>query len=318
VTDADLLLGHFPGDSLMAGAMGLDRGAAVRAVDEQVAGPLGMSTTEAAAGILRIVDARMADAIRVGISGRGLDPRDFALVVGGGAGPLHVSRIARELGIGRTIIPEHPGTMSAYGVAVTDRRHEASISLGILLAEETREDLAGSLRNLKDDVTRVFASEDVPDEQLEFNESLDLRYVSERGDIQVRIQGHMDTAELAALQKEFSRLHEGVYGFTGEGQNIVIVRAKVTGTVPSRPPSRSSEPSGPAGLPAEAETTQKVFFPEANQWLDTKVIRRDHLMVGVVVRGPCLIPEPDSTTLVLPGQHVSVLADRSLLVAEDA
>ncbi|HEX3566297.1 MAG TPA: hydantoinase/oxoprolinase family protein, partial [Acidimicrobiales bacterium] len=224
VTDADLLLGHFPGDSLMAGAMGLDRGAAMRAVDEQVAGPLGMSTTEAAAGILRIVDARMADAIRVGISGRGLDPRDFALVVGGGAGPLHVSRIARELGIARTIIPEHPGTMSAYGVAVTDRRHEASISLGILLAEETREDLAGSLRNLKDDVTRVFASEGVPAEQLEFNESVDLRYVSERGDIQVRIQGHMDTAELAVLQKEFSRLHEGVYGFTGEGQNIVIVR----------------------------------------------------------------------------------------------
>jgi N-methylhydantoinase A len=321
VTDADLVLGHFPGRTIMGGAMTLDRDAAEAAIMREIARPLGMSVTEAAAGILRIVDAKMADATRVEVYGRGLDPRDFVLVVGGGAGPLHGSRIARELGITQLLIPPHPGTMSAFGAAITDQRHEATATLNLPFVPTTLAGISESLQELRDRVTKVFLREGVAAEEIRFEDVLDLRYVSERSYLPVQVDLSPGNDWMPAAIGAFESAHTAVYSFSSPDQDIVVVNAQVTGIVSSpfqtpRPYVEQAPVDGGPKASALKRTSHDVYFPEQRGWRSTPVLERADISEGMVLTGPCLIPEPDSMTLVLPGQEATALQGGSLLVTE--
>ncbi|MBV9661706.1 MAG: hydantoinase/oxoprolinase family protein [Acidimicrobiales bacterium] len=314
ITDADLVLGHFPGDALMAGAMPLDRAAAERAVYDHVAQPLGVTLVEAAAGILRIVDAAMANAIRVKSTGRGLDPRDFALVVGGGAGPLHVGRIARELDIDRILVPPHPGAMSAFGVAVTDTRHDASAPLRVSFNDSTGPEIEETFSILAKRVLVTFQAEGIAPDDVRLEYSLDLRYTTQANALTLALPGSPEGGWIAPLLKRFGEEHEGVFGIAGDPSQVSVARAEVVGRSGSRFDPASLHP--PEGDDVDRTRSQDVFFPESNEWIETAVIRRAGLKEGDQMAGPCLIPEPDSTTLILPGQQLTVLDGGTILVTE--
>jgi N-methylhydantoinase A len=324
VTDADLCLGHFPVSSIGGGSLVLDRSLAEAAIAEHVAGPLGLSVPEAAAGIVRIVDARMADAIRVEVYGRGLDPRSFTLVVGGAAGPLHAARIARELGIRRILIPPRPGALSAYGAAIADTRHEASTALNMPFDARAAGEIGARLDALRGAVGRVFAAEARSHDAVGYEETLMLRYVSDRTDLPVVVQ-RSEPGWIAAASKAHSEVHQAVYGFASDTQELVVVGAEVIGTQRSQIASligtgQAQRRTAPADPPAAARDGAQhlVYSQDEHAWIPVEVVHRSALGTGDSLSGPTLVQGRDSTTHLLKGQQARILADAAILIEEEA
>jgi N-methylhydantoinase A len=325
VTDADLLLGHFPATSLMAGAMPLDQTLAENAMEHSVAKRIGLDVIEAAAGVLRIVDVRMADAIRVQSTAKGLDPRDFTLVVGGGAGPLHVGRIARELEIQKILVPPCPGNMSAFGCAITSVRHEATMPMNIAMELSSPEDLVAVLRPLESQLLATFETEQIETSEVALECYLDLRYFSQMHDLPVWVDRAFPSGWVEAVLQRFHDQHLRIFGFSGEGrQTVALVAARVIGTFTGSGDliagarQEVEQQASPAREPQGTMVgSHRVYLPEQGQWIESAIVRRSDIGAGTTIDGPCLIPDPDSTTLILPGQRATLLSDHSLLITEE-
>jgi N-methylhydantoinase A len=312
-TDADLLLGYFASDALLGGAMTLDRAAAERAVEEHVSRPLGMDRDTAAAGIVRIIDAAMADAIRVLVTHRGLDPRDFVLVAAGGAGPLHAGRVARELGIRRILVPLHPGTFSAVGLTRTDIVHDRVASALLPLPGSDPADLERRFASLESSVIDTFRRDGIAVERVELQRAFQLRYFGQQHDISVSVPAPCDESALQAALDDFHARHEASYRFSDPNELVMAVTLQVTGRASTpRAPEPAARPSG--GNPVIGR--QRGFFPETGGWFEAIVLDRAAMVPGVSMEGPALIPQSDASTLVLPGQKVTALASGALLVED--
>ena len=256
VTDANLLIGHLAEDAPLAGGVRLDHSAAERAVGE-LAGELGLSLEDTAAGILRVASAAMAQAVRVVTVERGIDPRDLALVPFGGAGPLHAAQIADELGMRRVLVPVASGVLSAVGLVVAERRRDLVESVLLTGDDLTRERIAQAVERLAErgrEELRAGAGRPGAAEA-EVRATYDLRYEGQAFELPVEGEPAPDPGE---LRRAFDCAHEDRYGYSDTGARLELVTVRVAVALPGAEP----RPAAWDGLPGDSvEGAEVVALP---------------------------------------------------------
>jgi N-methylhydantoinase A len=311
VTDADVVLGYLP-PSLVGGEMTLDPDAARTAV-QTVADAMGLADAEtAAAGIYDIVNENMFGALRLVSVQQGFDPRDFALVAFGGAGPLHANALAKLLGSWPVIVPPSPGVLCAYGDATTSLRNESARTFIRRFGETSDGEVRAALAELAADAQTQLDDEGVPREDQTVSYSVDVRYHGQGFEVPVAVSlEEFDSHGLQHVGETFDTEHTRLFTFALEAEHeLVNLRAVVTG----KPPTISA-PELPVGDadPSAARTGDTRVYVDGG-WADAGLYDRARLAAGNVVTGPAVITEMDSTTLVLPGHAGTVDAVGSILI----
>jgi N-methylhydantoinase A len=303
VTDANVVLGYLDASAFMGGARPLDRAAAEAAVD-RVAEALGLSRLEAAAGIYRMINLKMADGIRLMTLRRGVDPRKFALLSFGGAAGLHAVELARELEIKRIIVPTVASVLSAWGMLTSDLRYEVSRTYygagGRVTADEVRA-LFASLEKQAEGRLRAWFSGSIRIER-----SAEMRYGEQIFEIDVALDGlDWNASSLVdAIEDRFHRRHEELYTYSSPGQEVVFVNARVAavGEVSQRGDGAKAMTHASACKPIGA---RKAWF---GGWRDIPVYVFDQLQPGHSLDGPAIIEAETTTVLIDTGDRVSVNA----------
>ncbi|MGI6877326.1 hydantoinase/oxoprolinase family protein [Microbacterium sp. gxy059] len=315
VTDANVVLRMLNPEYLLNGQMKIDREASVAAV-RRLAGPLGLSVEETALGILRVVTANMARAIRVVSVQRGYDPRDYALVPFGGAGPLHASRLAQELGMRTIVVPEIPGAQSALGLLMTD------VKTDFMRTQITPVDAAGAegldavFDELASRAAEWFDEEEVEPEGRELLRRMDLRYRGQNFELAIEVpEGHRFAADgVARVVELFHEAHERVYGYRSEDAAVEVVtfRLEASGEA-AHVDTRRDETSESDPQRAFVGIRSTCFDP-SDGYVDTPIYDRSRLTPGDVIAGPAIVEQMDTTTVLLPGDTCRVDDYRNLVI----
>jgi len=313
VTDANVVLGYLP-PTLAGGEITLDVDAA-RAAVGKVAEAMGLPSPEAAAaGIVDIVNENMLGGLRLVSVQQGFDPRDFALVAFGGAGPLHANALGKLTGAWPVIVPPSPGVLCALGDATTSARSEAARTVLRRFADLTSQDLAAILRDLAAEAGARLAEQGVPESEQTTAYQVDVRYHGQGFEIPVEVTD-LDGDALGALAAAFDAEHERLFSFLLEADHeLVNARATVSGPRPQV--AATHLPEGDGDPAAALVDTHPIHVSGA--WVDARVYDRARLRAGDVVAGPAIVTEMDSTTLVLPGHAATVHPSGSLLIRPEA
>ncbi|HUG15780.1 MAG TPA: hydantoinase/oxoprolinase family protein [Thermomicrobiales bacterium] len=317
VTDANVALGILSREWLLGGRMAVDAAAADRAV-AGLAAQLGLEPTAVAQGMLAIVTANMARAVRVISVERGYDPRDLALLAFGGAGPLHAARLARELDIPRVVVPTVPGILCALGLLAADLRVDFSRTATLSAALESLPALAAIVSELERDAARWMEREGIAPERRSLRPAVDMRYAGQNYELTVDLpRGDITAAMLGSLLEAFDAAHEQAYGFAspGEPAQLVTVRLEASGEVPK---ARLPELPAASGPVSSAETgRRRVWLPEAGGWSDTPIYQRALLRADHELSGPAIIEQMDAMTLLLPGHVANVDRFGNMLISDE-
>ncbi len=312
VTDANLVLGRLSPKGLLGGGMPMDLAAARRAF-EPLAERLAMPVERTAHGVIGIVVANMVRALRAISVERGHDPRDFALLAFGGAGPLHAADVARALGIARFIVPPAPGILCAQGLVVSDLRESFVLSRLTRVGAAGIDAIRGMLTELGDRAETWFAGQAAAEDARERQVRLDMRYVGQNYELAVEMDA---AAALAAdaddLRRRFFAVHDRSYGFHNPDDPVEIVNVRLTAVVRLRhadPPVTAGEPGA---SPAPFERRDVRFA--ADTATATPVFDRAVLTPGHRVDGPAIVDQLDTTTLLFPGDRLAVDAAGNLIV----
>jgi N-methylhydantoinase A len=316
VTDANLVLGRLGADRFLGGEMRLDLAAAERALAERVASPLGLDLTAAADGILRIATTKMSHMVRWVTTERGLDAADFTLVAYGGAGPLHAAMVARELRIAKVVIPRAPGHFSAYGMLVADLRRDFVKTWFTPLAEASFAAMEAIYAEMEQRGRAAVRRSEVAVAGVAVQRAADMRYVGQEHAVTVELAAELFAAEdRDAIKRRFDAVHEQRYGYSapGEKAEIVSLRSAITGLM--RKPRFEPIAAGGTEAPGEAfRGTRAVYFAEAGRRVDTPTYDRAGLLAKNRIAGPALIEEYASTTVVHPGDVLTVDAFGDLVI----
>ncbi|MBI3979083.1 MAG: hydantoinase/oxoprolinase family protein [Chloroflexi bacterium] len=315
VTDANVLLHRLNPEHLLGGRMAIDRARAEAAIRRYVAEPLGIDPVTAAAGILRVVNAGMMRAIRVVSVEKGFDPRDFALVGFGGAGPLHATAVARDLNIPLVVVPERPGILCAMGLLVSDRRTDF-VRTHLLPATAASLDRANAAFVLLEQEGRAWLErQGVPPEDRAIERSIDMRYHRQNYELTIPVADHpLHEADLAALLDRFHRRHQQVYGLSAPGEPVQLVSFRVVARGRARPLATTPPQSLGARKMAAPVEQRPVSFGEAGAFVSCPVYDRDRLEPHQQLVGPAIVEQMDSTTVIHPGQRLLVDEHRNLII----
>ena len=295
VTDANLLLGYLGSGEALAGGVSLDLDAAVQAI-ESLAALLGLAHTDTARGILAVANAEMVRAMRVVTVERGIDPRAFALLPFGGAGPLHAADVATELGIGRILCPRSGGVLSALGLVASEWRRETARTVMLTGTELTAESIEAEVADLASRLEAGTGS------QLEV--TYELRYRGQA--FELAVEGPAD-AKPAALAESFAAAHAQRYGYRDPGGEVQLVTIRLAArSVVSGVTDLS------AGVAEPVRGRRRCWF--AGRWVEAEVLRGEP-PAGLRAAGPCIFELPETTFVLPPGLHVEVDA-HGTLVAE--
>jgi N-methylhydantoinase A len=313
VTDANVVLGYLPTD-LAGGEITLDLAAASAAVS-RISDSTDLDGVEAAAaGIVDIVNENMFGALRLVSVQQGFDPREFALVAFGGAGPLHANALGKLIGSWPVIIPPSPGVLNAYGDAMTSLRDEASRTFIRGLSGLTDDALRAVLLELADTVRETLSKQGLPADQQTISYQADLRYHGQGFEIPIEVDlAAFDGAGagLASIRAAFDAEHERLFSFLlGNEHEIVNVRASGAGPRPNV--AATTLPAGGADPSAALRSRTEIWVDRAR--IGAGVYDRDRLQAGNVVVGPAIVVEMDSTTLVLPDHAATVHPSGCLLI----
>ncbi|MDP9984736.1 N-methylhydantoinase A [Pseudarthrobacter oxydans] len=315
VTDANLVLGRVDPDWFAGGQVALDREAAITAL-KTVGDQLGLDPIAMAEGICDVANSQMAQAIRTITISRGIEPRDFALVAFGGAGPMHAVFLAKELGIPETVVPRFPGAFSAWGMLQTNIRKDFSEPYFYLDEDIDVADMAGILRSMEVEGLSSLVSEGVPEESRATTASVDVRYQSQEFSLNVPLTSADEPESpdfVANLAVRFSAMYHERYGHSNLGAPIEIVtlRTQAVGDL-----GRLEAPSYiTAQGPEFKHEIRRVVFDHVEH--DTTVVRRDDLGAGHTFEGPAIIVEQTATTVVPPGFNVKVDEFGSLVIRSE-
>jgi N-methylhydantoinase A len=319
VTDANLVLGRLAADRFLGGDMKLDADAARRAVADTL-GDLALPTAEAADGIIRIATSAMSHVVKRVTTERGLDARDFVLVAYGGAGPLHAALVARELQIATVIIPNAPGHFSAFGMLVADLRRDFVRTLFCSLADAPFDLLEAAYGEMESEGRQDIERAASPDTEVAIVRGADMRYVGQEHAVYVAFPREMVLArDVAGLKARFDAVHRVHYGYASEDENaeIVSLRCSVSGLMPKPSLPRLQE-GGPDPSEAAQTGSRPVYFTQTGRFVDTPTLNRAKLHAGVRLTGPVLVEEYASTTVVPPGDTLTVDAFGNLVITVNA
>ncbi len=311
VTDADVLLGYLDPERFLGGGMRLDPAASAMALEKQVARPLGLPLVDAAAGVVRLVNVQMAEAVRSISTERGYDVSAFPLVAFGGAGPVHAAFVAHELSIPRIVIPRHPGATSAFGLLLSDVRHDYVRSRLGRLDRLAPEEVEAGLAELGSQAARDLERDGFGPGERRCNFGLDLRYAGQGYELTVPLPD--GTLARDAIRAAFDRLHEERFGHAAPNQPVELVsyRCQAIGVVPhpahQQVAARRGTPDSRARL-----GERRAWF---DGWVDTHVYDRERLGAGDELSGPAILEQYDSTIVVPPGFRLRCDASGNVVLA---
>ncbi|WP_339262000.1 hydantoinase/oxoprolinase family protein [Lysinibacillus sp. FSL K6-3209] len=306
-SDANVVLGRL-GVTLLDGMMQLDKGKAQQAV-KKIAQAFNQTIEEAASAIIEVANANMSDAVRLISVRRGYDPRDFALVAFGGAGPLHAAHLAKDLNIPKVIIPTHPGVAAAMGCLLVDVRHDISKTFVKKANEVSVEELDIQYQALRKEAKALLEEEGISEETSTLMNYMDLRYKGQWRSLAVVVPDYVTSLEevLAAFHQE----HEREFAFSDKDQIVEIYGLRVTaiGTVP-KPNFPQFAPTG--SLQDAYKETRPVYFDGA--YVETNVYYRDKIPVYAQLQGPAIVDQLDTTTVIPPGFTAEVDAYKNIII----
>jgi N-methylhydantoinase A len=306
VTDANVVLQTLNPHYLLGGRMKIRQDLAQQAIG-RLAGQLGLGAMETAQGILSVVTANMARAIRVISVQRGHDPRDYTLMAFGGAGPLHAARLARELEIGRVLVPRNPGILCAMGLLLTDLRADFAATRLVRADAKAGPIVAAAFATLAHRAAHWFEEEGIAPADRRIVRTADMRYHGQNYELAVPVpDGPITAHTIELLGQGFAEAHRQRYGFAAEGDpvELVTLRLEAVGTV-AKAELRAHPEAGPDA--ATAITGRRpVWQPEAGDFVETPIYDRDALKPGNRFAGPAIVEQMDATTLVPPGMTARV------------
>lgn len=306
VTDAAVVLGLLQAGGELSGGLRLDGAAAAAAVD-RIGAPIGLTTTEAASGILAIAAAAMANAVRAVTTERGLDPRDFALFAYGGNGPLHISLVARELGVSHVVVPTVPAVFSALGMLMADVRHDVVRTQVDRLDALTPTLLDARFRELEAECVALLQDPPRPGDGLLFVRSVDMRYVGQEHYLTFEVPPLDGPDGLRPVKAAFDRAHEQRFAHGAPEEPAEVVSLRVALVRPVQRPELAKVPDGGVTPPPEALLgSRPVVFGAGLPPQDCSVYERGALLAGNTVHGPAAVLEPTTTTLLRPGDRCVV------------
>jgi N-methylhydantoinase A len=305
VTDANLVLGRLNPAFFLGGAMPVDVAAARAAIEARVAKPFGLSVEAAAAGILRVVDAVMADNVKVVSVRQGHDPRDFALVACGGAGPLHGGRLAELLGIPVVIVPRYSGVLSTLGLLGSDIKNDY---VRTSLQRHGAWDVAAvgaALADLESQGRQWLDAEGVPPEAQRVERFADLRYANQGYELTVAVpDGPVTAALLERTVAAFHAEHERTYTYATPELPVELVNVRVSAQGPAWP--FAPKPLDATGGTPPGPALRRVYFPGAGGWAECPVHEAGALAPETALTGPAIITQDLSTIVVEPGHRARV------------
>ncbi len=315
VTDANLILGALGTKSVLGGRMALDRRRAEEAIMD-VARPLGLDLITAAAGIVKIVNTNMAVDLRLAFQSRGEDPRRFALLAFGGAGPLHAAYLARDLGIPEVIVPLHPGLTSAMGLLQTDVRHLYLRSAVGLLSSYPVDEINAIFAELRRRATDDVSEEGLDVTELRLKQQIDLRYLHQGYHLTVDgPDGEITQTHKQPIKAAFDDLHRRTYGASAPEEDAELVTLRVVSEVPV-PHLRL--PRIAAGRVADARIGERPLYDLTSaKFANAYVYDRARLSANDRITGPAIVEQYDSTTVVLADQVLTVDDFGNLLITEE-
>ena len=308
VTDANLYLGRLGKESKLGGWMDLDLNAS-ESVLKSLSEKLNISSTELAEGILSIINAKMADAIRTITVKEGIDPREFSLVAFGGAGSMHAVWLAEELEINEIIVPNDPGTFSAWGMLQTDIRRDLTVNFYQNFQSLEKEKLLENFNKLKDEAISLLKSENVNENDMSFSLTADMRYIGQEYYVNVDISEPFDLNE---INNNFHKTYEKQYGHsTPEGPSEFInLRLIATGKIKKTDSVKSIENDKTI-----KDSKRKIIFNQKEY--ETKIYARHNIRVNESFEGPAVIEESTATTVIPP--NYSIIKDEfgNIIITKD-
>ncbi len=315
VTDANVVLGRLDKDNFLGGRMSLDVDAAHRVIGE-LAKQLKMSLLEAAEGVITVVNANMANAIRSRTVQKGIDPRNYALSAFGGAGPLHGAEVAAMLDIPEVIIPPHPGITSATGLLTTDLKYDTLRTTFLVSTDIDFERLNRELAAMRTTLEEQFRADGIDPKAVKFSRFADARYIGQGYELRVDLpDGTIDAASIKKAFDQFHAVHKTEYGHFFADSPIEIVNIRLTGVAPTPKIGTIKVAKGAKLADALVKIGKATFRHRGKlETLRTTFYRRDLLPLDQAVPGPAIILQTDSTTVVPPGATVTADAGGNLIL----
>ncbi len=313
VTDADVILGYLDPNYFLGGKMKIYPERSRETLAKRVAEKLGLSVTDAAKGIYDLVNARMGSAIRVVTVRRGVDPREYAVMAFGGAGPGHIVDVAEQFKIPTVIVPTSPGLKSAFGLLVADMAYEYITTYIIPCRLANANEIAAIVKAMEDE-GREAVRESLPDKEIVLRRSFDMRFLHQRHDMSVPVPGGPITQEtIAAAEDAFRKVYAENFGVRPTDPcEFVNLRVQALGMVSK--PEVPVIPLGDAKAERALKTRRKAYFKGAGGYADTPVYDRMQLVFGDTIAGPAILEEPDSTTVCPPEYGIAVDRHLNLII----
>lgn len=315
-TDANVVLGRLDPDNFLGGEFTLRADLAAEAIRSRVAEPLGMSVEDAAEGMLRVSNENMVEALRLISVERGNDPRDYALIAFGGAGPVHAAHCAAEMNIPTVLVPRSPGLASAFGQLRVEIRDETQRPLLKKHDDVHPGELEVLFRELEDEARSLLVQKGIGADEIALERSVDLKYYPQTSYINVRVPtGEVSQATVDALVDTFLERHAEEFGYSVglDLTSVEFVNARLTALAPA--PVGELFPDERTGEAGDAVTgTREVHFSEAGGWVEATIYDRGRLATGAAFDGPAIVQEADSTTVVPPGAHTQVDSYGNLII----
>jgi N-methylhydantoinase A/oxoprolinase/acetone carboxylase beta subunit len=303
VTDASVVLGYLNPARFAGGTLALDASAAERAV-AAIGNRLGVDAVTAAAGIHRVVNARMADQIRLVTIKRGYDPRQFSLVVLGGAGPVHGAALAAEMGMAEVLVPEAPGVLAAFGLLAAAIEHHHARTLQARTEAADLDAVSRCLAELDGAGRGRMREEGVAAEQVRVAYAADMRYIGQAYELEVPIAVPVTGEQMPDILAAFHAVHERVYGYARTQQPVEFVNFRAVHTFPLPRPVVTPAARATGTLADARLGERRAYF---GGFIPTAIYERSRLPLGARLEGPAIVEQSDTTTVIPPG--VTALVD---------
>lgn len=302
VTDANLVLGRLDPDNYVGGEMTLDRNMAEEVIRQKISSPLGLTMESAAEGILKIMTANMVRGVRRVSVERGYDPRDFSLMAFGGAGPLQACELAEEMNIPQIVIPPTPGVNSAVGILIADFQYDFSKTYICKCSSVDLTELTSHIDKLESKARQKMLLEKIPEDQIIFHKKADMRYLGQGYEIEIPFPDTIDSPEkFKQILESFHDIHKKAYGFSHPADEVEIVYLRLSAVHKVSKPKFNRYEAGSADASKAFSSQRDVFIK--GEFMKTGIYDRSKLKTGHEIKGPAIIEQFDSTTLILPG-HV--------------
>jgi len=319
VTDADVVLGYIPADYFLGGTMSLDTSLAEKVIDESIARPLGIDRIDAAHAISSLVEANMAQQIFLSAVEKGLDPRDFSLVVGGGAGPVHAVAVGARLGIKEVYIPKQAAVFCAFGAALADYKYILTRFLYRREDEVNVDEVKGLFDSLEEEGVAILTRQGVAEKDMKLIRGAEMRYFGQLHDVDVALpetkKGEPFTEEtFKALIGEFHNRHQAMYGWSDPAMPVTISTLKLQAIGMRRLVELIKQPASSKDASKALKRKRRVYFKELGGFVETPCYDADQLRHGNVITGPAIIEETKTTVVVPEGAELTVDAYENYII----